>query len=292
MLLGLLVAAAYGAGDFFGGLSSKRASVAAVVVLSQLSGLPLLAVLVLLTGGDPTTTTFVLGALAGAVGGVGLTTLYRGLASGRMSVVAPITAVGAAIVPVLWGLVTGERPSLPAVAGIVLAVVAVGLISRTPDDAPLADHVADDGTVTTPETVAPVAPYLALAVLAGLAFGTVFVLLAATGEGVGFWPLVAGRTTSITLLALGARATGRRLLPPDRRALPLIAAAGVLDVTANALYLLAARQGLLALVAVLSSLYPASTVLLARIVLRERLTPVQVGGLGLAGFGVVLIAAG
>lgn len=277
MLLGLLVALAYGSGDFFGGLATKRSPVATVVVFSQLSALPLLGLTVALTGGQPTLRTFVLGAAAGAVGGVGLVSLYRGLASGRMSIVAPITAVGAAVVPVLWGLIHGERPGPVALVGVVLAVVAVGLISRSPDDR----EATGDGV-----------PFLLLAVLAGLAFGTVFVLLAATGDDVGFWPLVAGRTTSILLLGAGALATGRGLVAPPAAVTPRIVAAGVLDVTANALYLLAARRGLLAVVAVLSSLYPASTVLLARLVLRERLTRLQVGGLGLAGAGVVLIAAG
>ena len=282
VVLGLLVAATYGAADFFGGLSAKKAPVAAVVVLSQLTGLPLLAVLVLVAGGEATAKTFVLGALSGVAGGAGLVCLYRGLAIGRMSVVAPITAVGAAVVPVVWGLVRGERPAIVALVGVVLAVVAVALISRTADE-------AVDGTDAS---ASPAGPFLVLAVVAGVAFGLVFVLLAETGDDAGFWPLVAGRLTSVTLLGLGVLATGQELRPGGRDALARIVAAGVLDMTANALYLLAARRGLLALVAVLSSLYPASTVLLARLVLKERLVGVQIAGLGLATSGVVLIAAG
>ena len=283
VVLGLLVAATYGAADFFGGLSSKRASVPAVVVLSQLTGLPLLALLVVLAGGEATSRVLVLGAVAGAFGGVGLVCLYRGLSSGRMSVVAPITAVGAALVPVAWGLVRGERPGPVALVGVALALVAVGLISRTDDD-------VLDGEAT-PERPAP-RSFLPLAVLAGVAFGTVFVLLSLTGDDAGFWPLVAGRLTSVVLLGLGALATGKALAPGGLAAFARIAAAGTLDMTANALYLLAARRGLLALVAVLASLYPASTVLLARLVLKERLLPVQVAGLGLAGTGIALIATG
>jgi drug/metabolite transporter (DMT)-like permease len=283
VLLGLLVAATYGAGDFFGGLSAKRAPVAAVVVVSQLCGLPVLAVLVVLTGGEPTVATFALGAAAGAFGGVGLTCLYRGLAIGRMSVVAPITAVGAAVVPVGWGLMQGERPGPVAFAGVVLAILAVALISRTADE-------AVDGSHTTATT--PVRPVLVLSVVAGVAFGMVFVLLAETGDDAGFWPLVAGRCTSVALLAIGAAATRTSLRPGNVAAMARIAAAGTLDMTANALYLLAARRGLLALVAVLASLYPASTVLLARVVLKERLLPIQIAGLGMAGTGIVLIATG
>ena len=130
------------------------------------------------------------------------------------------------------------------------------------------------------------------AVVAGVGFGTVFVLLAETGGGVGFWPLVAGRSTSIVLLGGAALVGGQSLRLPSPGPHRTIAAAGVLDVAANALYLLAARRGLLAVVAVLSSLYPAGTVLLARVVLAERFTRLQIAGLVLAATGVVLIAAG
>jgi uncharacterized membrane protein len=282
VVLGLLVALSYGAADFFGGLSSKRAPVAAVVVLSQVTGLPLLAVLVVVAGGEVTARVLALGAAAGVAGGVGLVCLYRGLASGRMSVVAPITAVGAAIVPVLWGLAQGERPSRVALVGVVLAVVAVALIS----------HTADEAVDGTDETVVPVESFVLLAVVAGIGFGLVFALLSETGDDAGFWPLVGARVTSITLLGLGVLATRQVLHPGRGGTFVRIAAAGVLDMTANAIFLLATRRGLLALVAVVSSLYPATTVVLARLVLDERLVPVQLAGLGMATTGVVLIAAG
>lgn len=282
VVLGLLVAATYGAADFFGGLSSKRASVPAVVVLAQLTGLPLLAVLVVLAGGEASVRNVGYGAIAGGFGAVGLVCLYRGLSAGRMSVVAPITAVGAALVPVAWGLVRGERPGTVALVGVVLALVAVGLVSRSDDD-------VLDGEETPPRPV-PVT-FLPLAVIAGVAFGLVFVLLSLTDDDAGFWPLAAGRLVSIPLLTIGTIATGRSFGLASKEAARTIVAAGVLDMTANALFLLASREGLLALVGVLSSLYPASTVLLARLVLQERLLGVQVAGLVLAGTGVVLIAA-
>jgi drug/metabolite transporter (DMT)-like permease len=283
VLLGLLVAAAYGSADFFGGLSAKKASVSAVVVVSQACGLPWLAVLVLVAGGSATPRVLLLGAAAGAVGGIGLTCLYRGLSIGRMSVVAPITSVGAAVVPAAWGLLRGERPGPLALVGVVLAVVAVGLISGTGDEAVDGSH-AGEATAAR--------PYLVLAIVAGVAFGGVFILLAETGDDAGFWPLVAGRIASITLLGVAGLATRQSFAFGGRAALATVAAAGILDMTANALYLLAARRGLLALVAVLSSLYPASTVLLARLVLKERMLGLQLAGLGLAGAGVVLIATG
>lgn len=250
-------------------------------MLSQLTGLPLLAVLVVVAGGDPSLRNLGYGGIAGGIGAVGLVCLYRGLSSGRMSVVAPITAVGAALVPVAWGLVRGERPGPVALAGVVLALLAVGLVSRSDDD-------ALDGE-ETPARATPRA-YLPLAVVAGLAFGLLFVLLDLTDDDAGFWPLAAGRAVSIPLLTIGTLATGRSFAVGSRRAALTIVGAGVLDMAANALYLLATRQGLLALVGVLSSLYPASTVLLARLVLKERLLGVQVVGLVLAGTGVVLIA--
>lgn len=281
VLLGLAVAVAYGAADFLGGLSAKRSPATVVVVLSQLCCLPLLAVLLAVAGGDPTARPLALGAAAGSVGAVGLWCLYRGLAIGRMSVVAPITAVGAATVPVAWGLAGGERPSAVALVGVVIAIVAVALISRSPTPAET-DAVA----------ARAVEGALLLALVAGAAFGAVFVLLDATGPDAGFWPLVAGRTASIVLLLAAAAATGQALAPPALALLPTIAGAGALDLAANAMYLLATRRGLLSLVAALSSLYPASTVLLARMVLGERLGRQQVVGLTLALVGVVLIAGG
>ncbi len=297
MLLGLAVAAFYGAADFLGGLCSKRSVVAAVVVLSQLCSLPLLAVLVVVAGGQPTGRALLFGAAAGAFGGVGLACLYRGLASGRMSIVAPITAVGAAAVPVLWGLLGGERPSAAALVGVAVAMVAVAFVSRASGDPVEADEAPQGparpaGRGARGSGGRTAANPVALAVVAGGAFGSVFVLLAETGPGVGFWPLVAARLTSIVLLATGAVATGRSLAPAGPGALALIAVTGFLDLAANAVYLLATRRGLLAVVAVLGSLYPAGTVLLARVVLGERLAGLQVFGLVLALAGVVMIAAG
>jgi drug/metabolite transporter (DMT)-like permease len=285
IVLGLLVAATYGSADFLGGLSSKRASVPAVVVLSQLTGVPLLAVLVVVAGGDATVRTLGLGAVAGAFGAFGLVCLYRGLASGRMSVVAPITGVGAALVPVAWGLVRGERPDALARVGVFLALVAVALVSRTDDDVLDGDESGTDDGRAAPRS------YVLMAALGGIAFGTVFVLFAEAGDHAGFWPLAAGRSVSIPLLALGTVVTGRSFGLTSRAAVATIVGAGVLDMAANALFLLASRRGLLALVGVVSSLYPAATVLLARVVLHERLRPVQLGGLALAATGVVLIAS-
>jgi uncharacterized membrane protein len=277
VVLGLAVAAAYGAADFFGGVAARRSPLASVVVLSQLVGLVFIGTLAVMLGGSMTPDTVVLAVAAGAIGGLGLTCLYRGLSIGRMSVVAPITAVGAAALPVVWGLAAGERPTALATAGVALALVAVVFVSRIPGD----EAEAAGG-----------ARVLGLAVLAGLGFGAVFIILAETSGDGGMWPLLVMRTASVSFLAAGAFVTRRSLAPSGRSALRIIAITGVLDVAANALYVLATREGLLSLVAVLSSLYPAVTVLLARLVLSERLGRMQTVGLGLAGAGVMLIALG
>lgn len=279
VLLGLAVALAYGAADFLGGMASKRTALTSVLLTSQLVGLPVLAALLPLVGGSPTGQALLFGGLAGLGGALGVACLYRGLAIGRMAVVAPVTAVGAAVLPVGWGLARGERPSDVALAGVFLALVAVVLVSKPPSEA---------------FTGLPVGrTALLLAVVSGLGFGVVFILLAETGEGTGLWPLVATRVVSMSTLASWA-ALSRQPLRPDRGsgALPTMVGAGVLDMTANILYLVASRQGLLALVAVLSALYPAATVVLARVVLGERVGRVQLAGIGMTGVGVLMIAAG
>lgn len=280
VFLGLAVAASYGAADFFGGLASKRATSWSVVLLAQYVGLAFLTLLLLAdrdaspTGGD-----LLLGVAASSVGVVGVGLLYLGLARGPMGVVAPITAVGSAVVPVAWGLVSGERPAVLALAGVGLALVAVVLVART----------TDDGTV--PATTRIARSTLVVAVAAGLAFGMVFVLLSHTGDDSGFWPLLSGRLASTTALLVVLAVLGRHLVPGgDTR--PIVVLAGVFDVGANALFLLASREGLLSLVSVLSSLYPAVTVVLARAVLHERLLRHQLAGLALALLGVALIASG
>lgn len=275
----MIVAASYGAGDFFGGLAARKTTTTSVVVPAQFLGMLLLGIVVLVDPtGHATDRDLAIGAAAGLCGGVGVFLLFRGLATGRMSVVAPITAVGAAVLPVAWGLASGERPSALVLAGVALALVAVALVARADD--PDAEARAAGGTAA-----------VAWAVGAGVAFGTLFVLLAETSDDAGWWPLVSARVAAVGALTIGT-VVARRPLRPNRPAVPAIAASGVLDVTANAVYLLAVRQGLLSLVAVLSSLYPAGTVLLARVVLKERLVTAQVVGLALALVGVVCIAVG
>ena len=276
-MLGLLVAVAYGAGDFFGGFASKRNAAVLVVALSQSCGLAGLVLAAPIAGGEVLAEDLLAGAAAGSIGLIGLILLYRGLASGAMSVVAPITAVGAGIVPLAWGLLTGERPSGLALVGVAAALVAVALVSAV--DAVEESHRPASATD------------IELALGAGAAFGVVFILLGSTSEDAGLWPVLAARVASVTLVVAAVLVTRqpRRPAPGSMRS---IAIAGVLDVTANALYVVAAREGLLSLVSVLSSLYPAATIVLARVVLGERLNRTQLAGITAAFAGVVLIAAG
>lgn len=277
VILGVLVAASYGVGDFFGGLASRRSPLAAVAVLSHVLGLVLLIVLTAaLRWGEPVGADLALGAAGGAAAGVGLVFLYRGLSTGRMSVVAPITAVSAAVIPLVWGIGRGERPGAVALTGVALALAAVGLISRAPDPA---SPGRSDLTIVL------------ISLAAGVGFGFGFIAFGEASDQSGFWPVLAARVASVTGLTTGAIALGKSVRP-RREDWRLIAAAGLFDVSANALFLIAVREGLLSLVAVLASLYPAATVALARVVLDERITPSQGVGLGFALGGVALIAAG
>jgi len=279
-VLALLSAVAYGAGDFLGGMAARRLPPAAVVLRGNAVGLVGLVLAVPLVGdAELLGRDAAIGAAGGIVGGIGLLLLYRGLARGTMSVVAPITAVLSAVVPVLWGLATGERPAAVALVGVPLALVAIALLAREP---------VDDDDRTTGLSRAD----LLTALGAGLGFGLFFVSLDATSDDAGLWPVVFGRTASVVLFALvavttaSARAAGRSV------PMALVVGCGLLDAGANALFLLATQRGLLTLVAVLGALYPASTLLLARVVLGERLARPQLGGVVLAGVAVVLVTAG
>lgn len=287
VILGLGAAIAYGAGDFAGGLVSRRANVLFVVALSQVIGSTILIPLLFIVSGDLTTTAMGWGAVSGIAGGVGVILLYTGLSRGRMSVVAPITAVLAAIVPVGFGLVAGERPSPLALIGVVIALGSVGLVSAAPDPgAPGGGAGTDD-----PDVRVQPSSGIAEALGAGVGFGFFFVALSKAGPASGLYPILFARIGS--LLLVGAIIFFKRPSRAGvRESLVEIGVAGTLDVAANVLYLLATRQGLLSLVAVLTSMYPATTVLLARTVLSERFARTQAVGLVLAAAAVALIATG
>lgn len=282
VLLGAVVALTYGTADFLGGVSSRRLPVPVVLVAGQLAGLLLVAAVVATTGGhDPTGTALGHGAAAGLASVVGLALFFQGLAGGAMAVVAPIAAVGSGVVPFGWAVaVGGERPGAVATAGVVLAVVGVAVVSRQASGGGPRPRAVD----------------LARAAGAGTAFGVVFVLLGDVGDDAGLVPVLASRAVSVPLaaawLVVHVARTGWR--PPAAvrtgTTAALLVGQGVLDTTANAVFLAAADAGLVSEVSVVSALYPAPTVILAALVLHERVSRSQRLGLALVLAGVGLIA--
>jgi len=275
LVLALLSAVFYGTADFLGGIAARRSAALAATALAQGVGLVVVALAAPLFPGERMLLSEAgWGVGAGVTGAVGVALLYYGLAVGRVSVVAPVTAVCAIAIPVVVAGALGERPAPLAVCGIGAAVLSVGLISRGVDPA------------GSPAAVRDRSIFIALA--SGAAIGAFLVCLARAGTRSGLWPLVVARASSTVLLA-GAALVSKAGLRLSRAALLPAVACGAIDVLANALYVLAAGTGPLGLVATLASLYPASTVLLARIVLKERLRGVQSVGLACATVAIVLI---
>ncbi|MEX2293257.1 MAG: DMT family transporter [Acidimicrobiales bacterium] len=274
VLLALCSAATYGVGDFFGGLAAKRAPATAVLWWSHVVGVVLLVTLTFIISGDLTGRALWLGAAGGLAGAAGVGLLYRALAIGPMSAVAPVTALLAAAVPVTAGFAKGERPGALVLVGMAAAVVAILLVS------------AEGGGSYRPADPRGVV----LALGAGLGFGLFFVALSYTDHDSGMWPLVGARLSSVSLVGLLVvlgRVEGAVPRGPARR---LTAGAGALDVAANVLYLLAIREGLLSVVSVLAALYPVSTVVLAHLILRERYARLQQIGILIAIPAAILLA--
>lgn len=299
VLLGLAAALSYCGADFLGGLLSRRTGVLPVVVLSQIASVVVLGVAIAATGfGAPTTEGLTWGAVSGIAAGVGLLAYFRGLAVGRMALVAPTTAVVGAGVPVAAGLLLGERPSPAALVGIVLAIIAVALVSTSSERAvqPAGVLAAVDSHDELLRGAGATRPGLWEAVVSGVVFGLFFVFLHQAGPGgegaTGpLWPLFAATVTS--LVPVGAAvAWRRRSLRPGRGNVLAIVVSGSLGSAGSLLFVLAAQRGLLALAAVLASLSPAGTVLLARVFLHERLRLPQVAGLAFTLAAAALIASG
>lgn len=282
VILGFSSAMAWGVADFLGGLKTRRLALAAVAVASQLTGLLVALALVAITAdAPPPAAAFVYAALAGVANTVGLLAFYRGLAVGRMSVVAPIVGMSA-VVPVTAGLARGDRPGALQAAGMVVGVLGIVLASRQIDGDPR--PTAGSSTIST---------ILALVAAAGVG-GNLLGLDAAidaSGGGNVMWALATTRATCLALLLAGAVAARHAVRPPARE-LPSLALLGALDLAANVLYALAVQRAMLSLAAVLASMHPVFTVVLARLVLSERVRRVQQLGVGLALVGVSLIAGG
>ncbi|MEO9171382.1 MAG: DMT family transporter [Candidatus Baltobacteraceae bacterium] len=274
VVLSIFAALFYGAADFCGGLATKRTTVFSVTVLSQASGFVVLLALVPFFPGHATPVDYVWGTLAGVCGGLGLALLYHALSIGKMGVVSPITAVLAAALPLGAGIFRGEHLSFLQIAGIALALVAIVLISLSTEP----DGKREFSTTGVRE-----------AIVSGIAIGGFYLFISYSHPGAGLHGLLAARIASTLCLAIVAAGIGASLIPKNGT-VPLIVFGGVIDMSANALYVLATFHGYLSIAVVLTSLYPASTVFLARLVLKERLALVQKFGVALALAGVTLIA--
>ena len=272
ILLALAAAVLYGSSDFGGGLASRRlGSLRVSVAGSAVAAMAAWVTLILVGGPGPSLRAVAWGLASGLAGGAGTLVLYRGLARGQMSVVGPLSAVGAAVVPVVAGVALGERPSLLSVAGVLVALPAIVL-------------VAASGSVR-----GKLGAGLFDGLAAGLAFGILFVGLAQAGRNAGLWP-VASEQTGALLITLAVAVKTREPLRIPLRAAGLPVLAGASGLAATLAYFYATHFSMLAIAAVLVSLYPGVTVLLARTVLHERFTPAQRAGLGLCALAIAAIA--
>jgi len=275
IVLALASAVAYGASDFIGGLGSRAHSVWPVVVVGQSAGALVMLVAGVALPGNPIAADFAWAVLAGIGSATGSIFLYRGLARGRMGLVAPISAVGAAVLPLLAGVAFGERPGVLVWVGMLAALPGIWLVSRNPSS----DRLADTRGA------------LLDGVVAGAGFGVLFVALAQISGGAGLLPLAVNQLVG-AVLTIATAAGLRQAWRPSVGVLGWGSAAGVLGALGTLLFLLATGATSLAVAAVLTSLYPAVTVLLAAGLLRERVTVGQRVGIGICTLAVAAMALG
>ncbi|WP_396446455.1 EamA family transporter [Actinomadura sp.] len=285
-VLALSAALAYGVADFLGGAVARRSTALKALTWCVPMGLAVVLVSAVLAGGSAGAGPVAWGFAAGVSGGAGLIAFYRALARGPMSVVAPVSALAAAVLPVAVGIARGERLDASVLVGVLLCLVAIGLVSM---------EDGEGGRAAEGRRLVDSGPLMAL--VSGTCFGVFFVLLKAAGDGSGLWPIVGARVGNLVVVAaallfmvlrgrdIGPRVSGRTLIG-------LALLSGSLDAGANVLYFLAAHKGMLSLAAVLTSLYPAITVLLARAAYSERLRVVQRVGMAVAIAGVTLVTVG
>jgi drug/metabolite transporter (DMT)-like permease len=271
--LSLIAAAAWGAGDFLGGLASRHGRVFAASTSSQAIGVLVALVAAPLIGGSPSAEDFAWGAVAGVSGGLAVLALYRGMATSPIGIVVPVAAIGTGGFPALFSVVRGEEPGLLVGVGLAVAAVALWFLSRP-------DGVSTEGTITSG---------LAYGLMAGAGFGGLLIALSRVGDDAGIWPLTTTRLSGAIVIALIA-VISRRPLQPVRAALPAIAGAATLAIVGNAAFLFAATDGTVAIAAIIGALFPAFSVLLARIFLQEPLTSARLAGLGMAAASISLIA--
>ena len=271
VLFGLAASLSWGSGDFNGGLASRRANASSVVIAAYMAGFVLLVLLALLWREPlPSSIDMFWGGLAGMVGAIGLIAFYSALAVGRMGIAAPISAILTAALPVIFSAFVQGLPSIFQLLGFALALLAIGLISR-------------------PERAKGRPAGIGLALLAGFGFGCFFILISRVSHASTFWPLAMARLTSVLFLLIVVRMRRQPMLP-GIEVLPLVLLAGTLDAIGNAFFVLAAHTGRLDVASVLSSLYPAATVILAALVLHERVTRIQAVGILIALVAIPLIS--
>lgn len=298
-VMALLSSMLYGIADFLGGMGSRRGPAVTVTAWFQVVGLLFLVGYAGFAPGVTRQVDLLWGGASGIAGGLGVLLLYRALASGVVSTAAPLISMIALTVPVAAGLARGERPGLLPLLGVVAGAIAVVLIAAHGETPAEGDAVAGEGAAdgagrgiapaTKPgkSTFATLAP----AVASGICIGFFLVFLGQVQPGAGGWPLVSGRAmATLTLFAMLFASRAPLVAPAATR--PFIAGAAVTDVSANVLYLLAVQRAPMSLIATLVSLAPATTVVLAQLVLRERLAPPQKVGVAVAFVAVVLLAQG
>lgn len=271
VIFGLAASLCWGSGDFNGGLASRRASASSVVIAAYAVGFVLLVTLALLWREPfPSSLDLLWGGIAGLTGAIGLISFYSALSIGRMGIAAPVSAILTASLPVIFSVFIQGLPNVLQLLGFVLALMAIGLISR-------------------PERTKGRPKGLGLALLAGCGFGCFFILISRVTSGETFWPLAMARFTSVFFLLIVMRFRQQQI-SLERKVFHLILLAGVLDAIGNTFFVLATHSGRLDVAAVLSSLYPAATVLLAALILRERVTRIQAVGILIALVAVPLIS--
>jgi len=294
ILLSLAAAAGYGGSDFAAGLATRRASVIRVTLLATAVSLAVMGLALALTGaGPPAPRAVAWGSAAGLAGVTGALALYLGFRHAAFSVAGPLSAVGAAGFSVLAGLLLGERPTALALIGIALALPAIAGVSasaRAPSGEEAAAPSPSPGqpAVTRRRRVPAGVSY---GLVAGACFALLFIGLDEAGSGSGLWPVFGGQAAALVAVGCLAAFTGDVRLPGARGG-RLAALAGLTGAPGTILYFIATHHGLLAVAAVITSLYPAVTIMLARVMLGERLTVIRLAGLSLAAASVALIAVG
>jgi len=283
IVLALGAALLYGSADFLGGAATRRAALVGVLLTSALAAVAVQLPAALLAGGPPRAAGLEWGLAGGAAGGIGLMFFYAGLAAGPMSVVSPVAALVSTVLPVGVAVAQGERPGPAVYAGVLVCLIATVLVSSGAAGSPA--HAEHEWRHR--------ARGVALGVASGAAFGLFFLFMRNGGESGALWPALASRSAGLAIYLTIALVVRARPVGWRTGGWPLFAAAlgsGALDAGANVCYVLATRAGLFGPAVVLTSLYPAVTVLLARVALRERMQRAQQAGLVLAAVGIVLIA--